>query len=436
MEWYLVLLTLFGMLVVFLASGLPVAFAFIAVNLIAILIFMGGTTGWIMVVPSAFQMLNNFILIPIALFVIMGAIVFNSGVGWLIINALDQWIGRMPGRLSVIAIVAGTIFAAVSGVPMGTTALLGQVFTPEMRRRGYSKAMTLGPILAGGGLAMIIPPSAGAVVIGGLAQASIGKLLIACVVPGLLLSLMYIVWVLSQAIRHPEQAPRYEAEQATWGRRIKSLWYIIPLAGVVFLVTVIIYLGVATPTEAAATGALASFILVAIYGKFSWSALKKTLLDTTQTTVMVMMIIIGSVAFSQLLAYTGSTHALARFATEFPLPPIIIIIAMQVVVAILGCFMDLISISMITIPIFIPVVNALGFDPIWFLAITLVNQGAATLTPPFGMLLFTLKGVVSPDITMGDIIRAAVPYIIIIFVGVALMLAFPPISLWLPGLMK
>jgi tripartite ATP-independent transporter DctM subunit len=342
----------------------------------------------------------------------------------------------MPGRLSVIAIVAGTIFAAVSGVPMGTTALLGQVFTPEMRRRGYSKAMTLGPILAGGGLAMIIPPSAGAVVIGGLAQASIGKLLIACVVPGLLLSLMYIVWVLSQAIRHPEQAPRYEAEQATWGRRIKSLWYIIPLAGVVFLVTVIIYLGVATPTEAAATGALASFILVAIYGKFSWSALKKTLLDTTQTTVMVMMIIIGSVAFSQLLAYTGSTHALARFATEFPLPPIIIIIAMQVVVAILGCFMDLISISMITIPIFIPVVNALGFDPIWFLAITLVNQGAATLTPPFGMLLFTLKGVVSPDITMGDIIRAAVPYIIIIFVGVALMLAFPPISLWLPGLMK
>jgi tripartite ATP-independent transporter DctM subunit len=435
MEWYVSLLIIFGMLMVFLLAGLPVAFAFVTVNFIAIFFFMGGTNAWAQVVPSAFQMLNSFVLLPIALFVIMGAIIFNTGTGWVIIDAMDKWIGRVRARLSILVVIAGTIFAAVSGVPMGTTAMLGSIFFPEMRRRGYSKAMSIGPIISGGGLAMIIPPSGMAVILGGLAQASIGKLLIAGVLPGLTLSAMYIGWVVLQAIRHPDQVPPYEAKSVSWGQRMTSLGYIIPLFGVVFLVTVVIYLGVATPTEAAATGALASFILVAIYRKFSWKAFKKTLLDSTHTTVMVMMIIIGSVTFSQLLAYTGSTAALARAASELSLPPIIVVIAMQLVIAVLGCFMDLISISMITIPIFMPVVNALGLDPIWFLTIALVNLSTATLTPPFGMLLFTLKGVSPPDVTMGDIIRGTLPFIIINFVGISLMIAFPAAVLWLPGFM-
>jgi tripartite ATP-independent transporter DctM subunit len=436
MEWYVVLVIILGMLMVFLFSGLPVAFAFITVNFIAIYSFMGGAIAWAQVVPSAFQMLNSFTLIPIALFVMMGSVVFNSGAGWLIIDAMDKWIGRVPARLSVVALVFGTVFGAVSGVPMGTTAMLGKVFVPEMMRRGYSKGLTLGPILSGGVLDMVIPPSAMAVVLAGLAQASIGKLIIALFPPGFLLSFLYIAWVIFQAVRHPEQAPRYEAKPVSFGERMKSLGYILPLAGVIFLVTVIIYLGVATPTEAAATGALATFVLVAGFKRFSWSMLKRTLLDTTQTTIMVMMIIIGSVTFSQLLAYTGSTAALAQAASELSVPPIIVIIVMQLVISVLGCFMDLISISMITVPIFMPVVNALGFDPIWFLTIMLVNLAAATLTPPFGMLLFTLKGVSPPEITMADIIRAAVPYILIVFVAIALMIAFPAAVLWLPGLMK
>jgi tripartite ATP-independent transporter DctM subunit len=436
MEWYVVLLIIFGLLIVFLLSGLPVAFAFIAVNFLAIFIFMGGLSGWEQIVPSAFQMLNSFILVPIALFTIMGAIIFNSGAGWVIIDALDKWIGKVKARLSILVVIAGTIFAAVSGVPMGTTAMLGSIFFPEMRKRGYSKEMSIGPIISGGGLAMIIPPSGMAVVLGGLAQASIGRLLISGFLPGLVLSAFYIAWVVFMAWRHPEQVPQYEAKQYSWGDRARSLGYIIPLAGVVFLVTIVIYLGVATPTEAAATGALASFALVAIYKKFSWKAFKKTMLDSTQTTVMVMLIIIGSVTFSQLLAYTGSTAALAQVASTLPLSPVLVVIAMQIVIAILGCFMDLISISMITIPIFMPVVTALNLDPIWFLCITLVNLSTATLTPPFGMLLFTLKGVAPPDVTMGDIIKGTVPFIVINFVGIALMIAFPAAVLWLPSLMK
>lgn len=425
-----------AVLFVFLLSGMPVAFAFMSLNFLAIYILMGGVQGFMMVIPSAFEILNKFILAPIPLFIIMGMILFHSGSGWLVIDALDRWIGRIPGRLSVLSVGAGTVFAVVSGVPMGTTAMLGAVFVPEMRKRGYSNMMSIGPVLGGGSLALIIPPSGMAVILGGLADVSIGHLLIASIVPGFLLAGLYIVYILFQATFHPHLAPKYVAEKTSVRERVISLGYILPLAGVVFLVTGVIFLGMATPTEAAATGALASFILVAVYRKFSWSAFNKSLLGSVQVTVMVMMIIIGSVAFCQIMAYTGCTHALATLASNLKIPPILIVITMQVVVLLLGCFMDLISLTMITIPIFMPVINALGLDPVWFCTMMLINLGAATLTPPFGMLLFVMKGVAPADVGMGDIIRAAIPYFIMNLVIIGLVLIFPSIALWLPSQMR
>lgn len=436
MEWYYILLIVWALILVLFLSGMPVAFAFITMNFIGIYIWMGGVAGFMTVVSSAFNMLNNYLLVPVPLFVLMGMILFHSGAGWLVIDALDQWIGRIPGRLSVLAVAAGTAFAVVSGVPMGTTAMLGTVMIPEMRRRGYSKIMSLGPIMGGGCLSMLIPPSAMAVILGGLAGVSIGKLLIAMFVPGFLLSGLYMIYIIFQAMLHPDQAPKYTAERVSLKKKMISLRYILPLAGVVFLVTGIIFFGVATPTEAAATGCLASFILVATYRKFSWSALNKSIMGSTQVTVMVMIIIIGSVAFSQFLAYTGCTHALARYAGTLSLPPILLIIAMQIVVFILGCFMDLISIAMITTPIFMPIINTLKIDPIWFLTMVMINLGAGLLTPPFGMVLFTMKGVAPKDVTMGDIIASAIPYFIMNLIVIGLMLIFPSLVLWLPGLMK
>jgi len=269
-----------------------------------------------------------------------------------------------------------------------------------------------------------------------LAGISIGKLLIAMFVPGFILSGLYMAYILFRAMLHPDQAPKYTSERVSLKKKIISLRYILPLAGVVFLVTGIIFFGVATPTEAAATGCLASFILVAAYRKFSWSALNKSIYGSTQVTVMVMIIIIGSVAFSQFLAYTGCTHALARYAGTLSLPPILLIIAMQIVVFILGCFMDLISIAMITTPIFMPIINTLKIDPIWFCTMTMINLGAGLLTPPFGMVLFTMKGVAPKDTTMGDIITSAIPYFIMNLFILGLMLIFPSLALWLPGLMK
>ena len=436
MDWYSVLLIMIALVFVFLLSGMPVAFAFMALNFVGIYIWMGGVGGFMLVVPSAFNMLNNFILAPIPLFIIMGEILFHSGAAWLVIDSLDRWIGRIPGRLSILSVAAGTVFAVVSGVPMGTTAMLGSIFVPEMRKRGYSKSMSIGPVLGGGGLALIIPPSAMAVILGGLADVSIGHLLIASFIPGFILAGLYIVYILFQAIAHPDLAPKYIAERITFKERMTSLCYIIPLAGVIFLVTGVIFLGIATPTEAAATGALAAFILVAIYRKFSRNAFKKTLLGSVSVTVMVMMIIIGSVVFAQLLAYTGCTHALARVAANLKVHPILVVIALQLVVLVLGCFMDLISLTMVTIPIFMPVVNALGLDPVWFCTMMLINLGAATLTPPFGMLLFTMKGVAPADVSMGDIILASIPYFIMNLAVIGLVLIFPSLALWLPSLMK
>ncbi len=436
MDWYYILLIMFVLFLSLFLMGMPVAFAFIAMNFFGIYFWMGGVKGYMLVVQSGFDVLNNFILIPIPLFIIMGMILFHSGAGWLVIDALDRWIGRIPGRLSVLSVVSGTAFAVVSGVPMGTTAMLGSVFVPEMRSRGYSKKMSLGPVLGGGSLALVIPPSAMAVILGGIAKVSIGQLLIACVIPGLILSGLFIIYIFYQATFHPSTAPKYITDsRPSFKEKMASLKYVLPLLAVIFLVTGVIFFGIATPTEAAATGALASFLLVIVYGKLSWSAFNKTILGSTQVTVMVMMIIMGSVAFSQFLAFTGCTHALARLATGLDLSPVFIIIIMQIVVLLLGFFMDLISLTMITIPIFMPVIRALEIDPVWFCTMMLINLGSATLTPPFGMLLFTMKGVTPKDVTMMDIIVSALPYFIMGLVAIGLVLVFPSLALWLPGQM-
>jgi tripartite ATP-independent transporter DctM subunit len=274
------------------------------------------------------------------------------------------------------------------------------------------------------------------VIVGGLFKVSIGALLIACIIPGLTLSALYIAYILFLALRHPDWAPKYEIKRVSYKERIIALQYILPLSIVVFLVTGVIFLGVATPTEASATGALASFLLVAGYRKLSWGALDKTVKSSVHVTAMTMLIIIGSVAFSRVLAYTGCTHALAQLATNAQLHPYLIVIAMQLIVIILGCFMDLISLTMITIPIFEPTIKALGLDGIWFCTMMLINLGAAAITPPFGNLLFTIKGVSPPDVTMADVIQSAIPYFVMGMITIAFVFVFPQLALWLPGLIS
>lgn len=436
MEWWAVLAIIFGGLMLLLASGMPVAFAFMLINVVGVLVFWGGAAGLRQLGLSIFASLSKFHLIPVPLFILMGEVMFQSGLGLSMIDALDKWLGRLPGRLGLLAVGAGALFSTMSGSTIGTTAMLGSVLSPEMEKRGYKKPMSIGPIMGSGGLAMIIPPSGLAVLLASLAEISIGKLLIAGIIPGLIIASFYATYIIGRCYLQPSVAPSYRVMPTSLSEKIMfTVKHILPLGLIIFMVLGFIFLGVTTPSEAAATGALGCFILAACYRRLNWELVKKSIGGTMMITGMIFMIIAGAIAFSQILAFSGASRGLAEFVTGLPLAPIMIIIAMQVGAWALGCILSSVGVMMITIPIYIPIVYALGFDPIWFALILLINLEMSQTTPPFGVLLFAMKGVAPPDTTMGDIIRAGLPFLACDLVAMLLVIAFPVLALWLPGLM-
>lgn len=437
MEWWSYLLLFFGGLGTLLLIGLPVAFAFMLVNLVGVYVFWGGTIGLKQLILSIDSSVSTFVLVPVPMFILMGSVMFHTGVAYKMIDVLDQWLGRIAGRLAVLAVGAGALFATLTGVAMGSVAMLGSTLSPDMERRGYSKSMSLGPILASGSLAIMIPPSALAVILASLGKFSVGKLLIGIVVPGFLLAMVYIAYIVIRCWLQPSLAPAYAVEPTPLPRRLRdTALYVLPPMSIIFLVVGTIFLGIATPTEAAAVGALLSFAVAAVYGKLTWATTKKAVGSATSLSVMVLIILTGSAAFSQLLSFSGVTSAITGLATDLPVDPLVILILMQVVVIFLGMFIEQTSIVMVTIPIFMPIVLAMGWDPIWFGAIMMLNLEMATISPPFGLSLFVMKGIASPGTTMGDIYRAALPFIALNLLVMALMIAVPGIVLWLPGLMN
>jgi tripartite ATP-independent transporter DctM subunit len=437
MEWWLILIVFLGALIFLLATGLPVAFAFFVINIVGAVVFLGGDYGLRQMMLSIFNGLTSFTLAPVPLFVFMGEILFHSGMAIKTLDVLDKWLGKLPGRLSLLTVAGGTIFSNLSGSTMANTAMLGSLLVPAMSRRGYSKSMTLGPILGTGGIAMIIPPSALAIILGTLAHMSIGALLLAGIIPGLLMAALYFSYIIIRCMLNPSLAPSYEVESVSRREKFLDLLkYVLPLTTIVFLVVGLIFLGVATPTEAAAMGSAGSIGLAAAYRKLTIQAMIKAVKGALKVTVMTFLIIAGSITFSQILAFTGATRGMVEFVVALPLPPIMVLIAMQIILIFLGAFMEQISMMMISVPIYMPVVDALGFHPIWFGILMLINLEIAFTTPPFGLLLFIMKGVAPPDTTMGDIYKAAIPFIICDLIAMALIMSFEGIAIWLPGLMR
>ena len=437
MEWYLALLILFGSFIALLLIGVPVAFAFLVVNLAGIYFFWSGAVGLNQFILSVYDSVTIFALLPVALFVLMGEVMFHSGVAPRMMDVVDKWLGRLPGRLGLVAVGGGTIFATLSGSAVSGTAMLGSVLVPDMERRGYKKPMSLGPILGSGGLAIMIPPSALGVLLASLGRISVGGLLIAIIFPGLAMAILYATYIIVRCWLQPSIAPSYEPLRVPLSDKLMSaVKYVLPLGLILFLVIGVIFLGMATPTEAAATGSLGCFILAAAYGKLNWEMLKKSIGATLQVTVMMFMIFIGSSTFAQLLAYTGASRGLLEFAVGLPLAPIFLLMAMQLILLAMGTFMEPLSIMMVTLPIYMPIIHALGFPPLWFGAIMLLNMEMAVTSPPFGLSLFVMKGVAPSDTTMGDIYRAALPFLGCDLIVMIAMIYFPPLVLWLPGMMR
>jgi len=435
MEWYEALGLLVGSIMVLMAIGMPVALAFLAANIIGAWVFMGGERGVVQLLNNGWGGLTTFALVPIPLFLLMGEIFFQTGLGGRMFSAIDRLLGRLPGRLSYVTVLGGTGFSTLSGSSMGSTALLGSLMVPEMGRRGYKKHMSIGPILGTGGLAIIIPPSALAVLLATLAQIDVGALLIAGVIPGLILASFYIATIYAQTKIDPEAAPPYDVPEQTVGEKLTLLMRdVVPMIGMMVVIVIMMINGIVTPSEAAAFGALGVLILAALYRCLTWDAIKKSVRGALRVTLMAYLIVFGSATFSQLLAFSGASRGLITWATGFDLDPLVMLMVMFGVLLILGMFMEQISIMLLTVPIFFPLATQLGFDPIWFGLIMLLALEISFTTPPFGLLLFVMKGVAPSDTTMRDIYGAAIPFILCSLALVGLLIAFPIIATWLPSL--
>ena len=426
MAWYFTLLLILGPLFALMAVGLPVAFAFFAVNLVGAFILMGGTAGIEQLVLNTVDSISSFTLIPIALFMIMGEAMFRSGIAVDLMDTLDKWFGKLPGRLALMAVGGGVLFSTLTGNSMGSIALLGSSLTPEMEKRGYKKQMSLGPILGSSGLAIMIPPSSLAVVLGVIAEISIGQILVGIIVPGLLMALLYVFYIVGRCAVNPELAPAFEVKHVALSEKISAtVSNIVPLAFVVFSVVGVIFLGLATPSEAAATGAFATLILAALKRRLTAKVFGTTMLESANISVMVLLIVSGAVTFSQLLAFTGATFDMVDAVLSLDVSPSMIVFLMIMVVVLMGMFMGPLPIMLITLPIFVPVVLELGFDVIWFAAMFLVAIETGATSPPFGAALFVMKAVAPKGTTMGDIYRAAVPYIICDLAAILILFFFP-----------
>lgn len=435
MEWQLVLLFLFGSLTALILSGLPVAFCFVIVDVVGVYFFWGGETGLGQLILSMVDSVKSFTLLPILFFILLGEILFQSGMAGHAIEVIDSWLGHFPGRLGLAAVGSGVVISTLSGSSTASAAMLASTLVPEMEKRGYKKQMSLGPIMGSGGLAIMIPPSSVIVFLAALASLSVAKCLMAGIMPGLLMGALYATYIILRSYLQSSIAPPYKAVPIPLARKLKTtVANFVPVAIIIFLVTGVIFLGIATPSEAAATGAFGAFFLAAAYRHLSWKTIKASILPSIRITVMILTVLLGATAFAQILAFTGCTRGLVELVSTSPLPPIAIIIGMLGLLIIMGCFMDTLAVTMMLIPIYMPIVYALSFNPIWFIILFLLSIEMGLTTPPFGMILFVVKGAAPPDTTMGDIYRAGLPFLACDAIVMALIMLFPQIVLWLPSI--
>lgn len=436
MEWYEVLALMLGGIGALMLAGVPVAFAFLGVNIVGALFFFGGVAGIRQVLSNGVGSVTVFTFIPIPLFLIMGELFFRTGLALRVFDALDTILGRLPGRLAYLTVGGGALFSTLTGSSMANTAMLGSLLLPDMKRRGYKTYMAMGPILGTGGLAMIIPPSGLAVLLGSIGQIDIAALLIAGLIPGFILAVLYAAMITLQIKLDPDAAPGYDVETTTLGQKLSALAInVLPMGLVIFCVIGLILLGIATPSEAAACGVTAVLILAVAFRCLTIKVIIESLRGAVRVSGLIFLIIVGSSTFSQILAYSGATVGMVEWATHANVSPTVMLLVMFGVLLLLGTMIDATSIMLLTVPIFLPLAVALQFDPVWFGLIMLLAIEMSGTTPPFGMLLFVMLGVAPPGTTLGQVAKAAAPFLFCDALLLALLIFYPPLALYLPSLL-
>jgi tripartite ATP-independent transporter DctM subunit len=424
---------MFGSLFLLLLTGYPLAFLVggVAVGFIA---WLWSPDALALVPQRMWNNMTQYLLAAIPLFIFMASMLEKSGLIEEIFDVAYKWLGRVPGGLAVATIAASTVLAAMVGVIGAAVVTMALVALPSMLSRGYSPVLAAGTVMAGGTLGILIPPSVLAIVYGLVANQSVGELYLGSVLPGLLLSGLYMLFSILYALINPKGAPRIPKEEApTWAERWRALRSISAPLVLIFLVLGTIFLGLAAPTEAAAVGAFGAMMVAALHRKLSWQNLRLALEQTAKATAMVLWIIFGANAFVAFYVAQGGDRYISELLLGTGLSPWGILILMQLILIILGMFLDWVGILLLAVPVFVPIIRDLGFDPLWFGVLYLVNMQMSFLSPPFGYALFYVRGV-APQIPMGTIYRAAIPFLLLQLTGLVILMLFPGLATWLPSL--
>ena len=435
MDWYVTLLAGIAILFALFLSGAPIFLAFLFAILTGVY-FIIGPSGFPMVANSILDTVSITSLASIPLFILMGEFLFRSGTMDVLFDSIDKLVGRVKGRQYVLVVVLSAVFGALSGVAMAVAAMLGRAIMPGMVARGYDRNIAAGLIVSGASLAPIIPPSLLAIIVGSIADVSIAKLLIAGVIPGLLLGGIFLIYVFIRIAINPKLAPaNSDSEQGdvTSGEMAWALIRILPFAIVIFTVMGFILMGIATPSESAATGVVGALITAAIYQNLSFRMIWNSVMASITVSAMILAIMAMSKMFTQLLAFTGATSELVELVANLGYGPLTMLIIMLAVPFVLCMFIDTIAVILFTIPIYQPVVDAMGFDPVWFWLLFLINITLGAITPPFGYTVFAFKAVV-PDMSISDVYKATWPFVILFLIGIAVIIAVPGIAIWLPNM--
>jgi tripartite ATP-independent transporter DctM subunit len=425
---------LFGiiLLLILLFIGLPVGMTMFAVGFLgyAFLLNWQGAIGILRTV--FFSSASSYSLSVIPLFVLMGQFVYHSGVSGKLYDTAHKWLGQLPGGLAVSTIGACGAFAAICGSSTATAATFGTVSLPEMRRYKYDSGLATGAIVAGGTLGILIPPSNGFIMYGIIAEQSIGKLFAAGIIPGIILMLCFMGVVMVISKRKPALAP--PSPRFTTKEKIQSLTGSLPVI-VLFLVVIGgIFSGLFTPNEGAGVGAAGGFVCLILSRKLSRKTLFVSLRDTVNTVAMIFFIVTGTKVFGYFLSLTQIPSNLARLVGDLDVSRYIVLLVILIIYAFLGMIMDALAMIMLTVPIFFPVIVTLGFDPIWYGVLMVMCEEMGLITPPVGMNLYIVKGLVGDDVPLATIIRGVLPHVIAIVITMAVIIVFPQIALFLPTL--
>ena len=429
----LLTLMMFGGLIVLLMLGLPLSFSMAGLA-VAATYLLWGTEGLLSNILNIFGYMWNVIFIAIPLFIFMGVLLERSGVAEALFECIHRWSGPVRGGLAMGTVVICAIFAAMTGITGAATVTMGLIAVPAMLSRRYDKSLALGTVAGAGTLGILIPPSIPMILLAVIGEMSVGKLFMGGVFTGLVLGFLCVAYIAIKGLFQPQSCPAH-GEKFTLREKIIATRAVILPALIILAVIGSIMFGIATPTEASSLGALGCLIAVAVHRRFTWPVIKEATFTTFRITGMVMWIGLGAKCFSVILTSAGSIFYFEQLVAGLEVSRWVILIAIMGIIFILGCFIDPFGIIFIIAPIGFPLIEALGFDPIWFGILFVIGLQMGYITPPFGFNLFYLKATAPKDISMADIYRSIWPFLGVMIIGLIVIMLFPPIALWLPSMM-